>query len=681
MDFSFRRTNHSDSAIIKQIIRLADFNKKTLGFLPAGAIEEHCINGNAFVCLKGTVLVGYILFSQRKSYPMVRISHFCVDKQYRGNGVSSDLFEHFKNSISNAFYIELSCREDYGLDSFWTKLGFNLIKAKEGRAVNEVSVLHLFRYPLQQNLLDIIEAADMRPKVLLDASAVFDLELGNNGFDENNSLLVHGNEVQFYVAKVVYEDMARQSNDAVRLNTLKKVKPFKVLNLSIEKWEELEIELQEMFPNIAESDLKQLACAIANDVECFVTNDNQLLKIYQKFADSYNVIIYSPAEFYRNIDSILSREIVRTEPLPSAHGALEDMVFDEEGLVSKYLNNAQGEKRCEFVGVLREHQHRALLKQIVIAGDICGFLYYSITNGVFTVHLIRLLHRPGNYAQVVANFILSELIQRATHKGIVLIEMLDKFAPPQIVSSGRHLGFVDDNKVTIKYIGSSQAYLESAKRALPEVAFTSIQAIAAARPSNDDPYAQVALEHQFFPAKFTDIEIPTFVIPIKPSWAHDLITPEMKDEYSLMPSATGNVLMYISNAYFTGTNARVTAPGRILWYVTTNKSKHFSSKWAKHIIASSYLDEVHFGSKQDIFKKFCRIGVYGWKNINTIKADVCTAIVFSRTEIFPNKIPYNMLQTMIRNKAGKGVTPVSIFPVPKDVFFEIYEQGCIHGQA
>ena len=143
MTFSFRRTKRDDDTIIKQVIALADSNKKTLGFLPASAIKERCQNGDTFVCLQGGNVAGYILFSHLKRTHVIRIHHFCIAKGMRRSGIATSLFNKFKKTIHGAFYIELSCRDDYEINSFWNQLGFNIVKAREGRAVNELSVLHL----------------------------------------------------------------------------------------------------------------------------------------------------------------------------------------------------------------------------------------------------------------------------------------------------------------------------------------------------------------------------------------------------------------------------------------------------------------------------------------------------------------------------------------------------------
>jgi len=296
----------------------------------------------------------------------------------RRSGIATSLFNKFKESIQNAFYIELSCRDDYGINSFWNHLGFNIVQAREGRAVNELSVLHLFRYPLQKNILDIIDDVDTRAKVLLDASIVFDFDFESAEFTEKNSLLVFSNDVRLCVAPVIFEDMQRQQDDSVKLRSVEKVNRFKALSIPSDQSTRLCFQLANEFPHVKTSDRKQLACAIANNVKCFVTNDRQLLGLVQQFADDYGVMIYSPAEFYHNIDSVLSRAVIQIELLPSTHGRLADIRLDETALCSRFLNTARGEKRHEFVAKLRKNVKNSALKSIAISNEDYGILYYSV---------------------------------------------------------------------------------------------------------------------------------------------------------------------------------------------------------------------------------------------------------------------------------------------------------------
>lgn len=84
---------------------------------------------------------------------------------------------------------------------------------------------------------------------------------------------------------------------------------------------------------------------------------------------------------------------------------------------------------------------------------------------------------------------------------------------------------------------------------------------------------------------------------------------------------------------------------------------------------------MYTGSKGDIFKKFWKIGVYKWKDINRNSFTTCKALLFSRTEIFPNKVSYEFMKDVIKRYMGKGLTAISAVTISQGAFFEIYKQG------
>ncbi|WP_165076916.1 MULTISPECIES: GNAT family N-acetyltransferase [unclassified Desulfovibrio] len=674
MNYSYRRTKFGDDTIIDQVVSLADSNKKTLGFLPESAIRERCEKGEVFVCLIQNELIGYILFSHSKRNHVIRIHHLCIEKDKRNNGLAKLIFKNFLKNIQNAYFIELYCREDYHMDRFWHHLGFNIIKACEGRATNELSILHLYRYQIQKNLINIIEDLENRPKVLLDASIVLEMNREVEGFTESNSLLMYFNDVVFFVAPVIYKYIERQRNEYIKTSSIDKANYFKTLPFSTEKMDAARSSIQSEFPAIKESDRDQLACAITNKVNFFITRDGQLLneKVVQRFADDYNIMIYSPAEFLHNIDFILNREAIKTSLLPTTLGKLVDIFLDEAELCDKFLNTSKGERKYLFIEKIKNNVKNAKLKSIIISNRDFGIIYYSIECNILRVHLLRTNIGCESFAKSATFFILEQLIQIATQKYVSLIIIEDVYANLDIGEISKGLGFFNNKKISLRYIGKASKYLDFVEDKLPDWAFSELKEHVQPVSEAKDIYSQVRLERNFSPAKFTDIDIPAYIIPIRVQWAKDLISPAVIDQHELFASSTSNVLMHELNVYFTGTKTRISAPSRILWYITNCNNKY---RETKYIIASSYLDEVYTGSKGDIFKKFWKIGVYKWKDINKNSFTTCKALLFSRTEIFPNKVSYEFMKDVIKRHMGKGLTAISAVTISQGAFFEIYKQG------
>lgn len=674
MNCVYRRTRYDDP-IIDQVIALADKNRKTLGFLPHGAIREQCQNGNAFVCLLEDKLVGYILFSNLKRSYIVKIKHFCILEDFRGKNIGENIFHEFKKTIKDAYYIELSCRDDYHINSFWHRLGFNIAKGREGRAINALSILHQFRYKLQDDFLSILEDSEQRPKIQLDSSIIFSLQLDTKVFEGDNSLLAYWNDVVFCIAQVVYEDIERQENEKIKIASIEKANKFYKLPATCKEFYEALEAIHITFPKITESDRKQLACAIANKINYFVTRDSQLLGFFKDFADKYNLLIQSPAEFYSHFDSIINRERVDSH-FQTAQGKLVDIKLNIADMCADYLNHGAGEPKQKFLDKFSKNIHNSALKSILINNEVVGILFYTIDNGIQSIHLLRLRQNKFNIAYDVSSFILRELIQLAAQSSVHLIEINDENVHKKTTLAANDLGFTNNKKITMGYIGRKKDFydllIKNYATCIDQDIFVSLNKNDAC----EDKFYSYELEKRYFPAKFCDVDIPAYIIPINPMWAKDLLTPNVEDQHSLLVSKKSNILLSNNSVYFSAKKQAINIPARVLWYITKSRQAQNSvSRWKGHVIASSYIDEVVIGSKSDIFKKFWRLGVYEWKDINKGSSKTCTAIVFSGTEVFNTKIPYGDVKQSISEHMGKGITPISVVRVTPEVFLSLYKKG------
>lgn len=675
LSYAYRRTRYDDDVIIAQIIKLADANRKTLGFIPAGAIKERCQNGNAFVCMQEDKLVGYILFASLKRKYIVKIIHFCISKECRRGNLGLTLFQEFKKIIKNSYYIELSCRDDYKINSFWHRLGFDIVKAKEGRATNSLSILHQFRYKLQDDFHNILDEYEHRPKVQLDSSIIFSLNFESQVFTYENSLLAFSNDVIFCIAPVVYEDMQKQKNNELKLESIKKANRFVVLSVSKNEYLNLLADIECKFPKISESDRKQIACAIANNINYFVTKDNQLLGYFKEFADAYQMLIHSPAEFYSHFDSIINRER-NYSFLPTAHGKLVDITLNEAEMCEYYLNHATGETKQKFLDKFLKNIHNSSLKSILINNKVVGVLFYTINNMTMCIHVLRLRKSEHNTVYDISSFIIRELIQFSAQRDVHLIKLCDDGVHTKTKLAVNDLGFTKNQKLSVQYVGSTKCFSNFLSKKHVETDAQEFSEILNAYDIKQDNYYLSGLEKQYFPVKFSDIDIPAYIIPINPQWAKDLLTPDVEDQHSLIESKKSNVLLPIASVYFSSKKQSINAPARVLWYISKGRqTQNSASKWKGYIIASSYIDEVVVGSKSEIFKKFWRLGVYEWKDISKGLSNSCTAIVFSGTEVFNTKVPYEDVKKTVSDNMQKGITLVSVVKITSEVFLSLYEKG------
>ena len=77
---------------LSAIIKLWGPNRKSLGFFPEGAFEEHVARGWVLVAVDGeSSIAGYLIY--RISRGRAVLAHVCVGGDYRGQGIAKQLVE------------------------------------------------------------------------------------------------------------------------------------------------------------------------------------------------------------------------------------------------------------------------------------------------------------------------------------------------------------------------------------------------------------------------------------------------------------------------------------------------------------------------------------------------------------------------------------------------------------
>ena len=130
--------------------------------------------------------------------------------------------------------------------------------------------------------------------------------------------------------------------------------------------------------------------------------------------------------------------------------------------------------------------------------------------------------------------------------------------------------------------------------------------------------------------KISDARMPCYIVPIKASYAVQLFDENLANqETCLFENEKTEPALSIENVYFKAKAQSIPdGPARILWYVSS--SKYIGTP---AIRACSYLDRVEKGSKEELFKKYRRLGVLDWPELTQIEdGKELTAYIFSYTE-------------------------------------------------
>jgi hypothetical protein len=156
-----------------------------------------------------------------------------------------------------------------------------------------------------------------------------------------------------------------------------------------------------------------------------------------------------------------------------------------------------------------------------------------------------------------------------------------------------------------------------------------------------DESATARLEHLFSPVKLASSTMPCYVVSIKQSWAAHFF--DIPQGGQTLMDLNEKLHLGIEGAYYCSAhNKYVTAPGRILWYV--------SGKGSMSIKACSYLEERVIGLPKELFARFRHLGIYAWKHVlETADGKLDNPLMafrFLRTERFVRPVTLAELQQM-----------------------------------
>lgn len=178
------------------------------------------------------------------------------------------------------------------------------------------------------------------------------------------------------------------------------------------------------------------------------------------------------------------------------------------------------------------------------------------------------------------------------------------------------------------------------------------------------------LEQGFWPLKITGAGIPASTVPIRPEWARQLFDRGLS-EGELFPARSELVLNRENVYYRSSKSPGPDAPSRLLWYVSQSRN---SPETTGCIRACSRLLSKETASAKELFKKFRRIGIYEWRDVERLTdgdpSEPIMALHFSDTELFSRPVPLARLREI-----GAGRMLQSPCKVSEEQFQQIYEYG------
>lgn len=672
------------SPMLEKVIQLGDQNRATLGFLPRQAFEEYAGKNHIIAFTEGDDLVAYLLYRTKNSVAI--IVHLCVAQNYRKASCAKQLVEHLMEVVGESIAtIQLACRRDYGLDNFWYSAGFHPVSERAGRATKETSTLTTWirSNPNCHNLFTQEIAASSKTPVLLDTNIVIDLFNGKN--EESNALTADFllNYVQFYVPASALTEINSNPDDHIRRECLRFTREkFEVAEVVPSRLDKVRNEILQIRPACVGDntwfDISNISNAIVFDSSYFITRDAEWLStdVSTTIHNRYGLLIMSPGEFICCIDEIDSPEDyspIKLYGLDLEWGKLSADSFSEA--VDAFYSN-YGKKRA-FQSCLRQKMAAAdnEIRVARLKGDLAAIAcieYTDIKSVVSLLYINSTMLSPSVYPTFV-KWITSKLFEDAQQKQKQVFEIPTVTLPKDVeeVLGNSTLFATKDSffRIVLPQIMTKTVFEDVFIRPNPNLDTSNIE-------ETDghyawDTHAEYKIERMLSPLKLTPSSLPTYIVPITGNYARELFDEALADENPNF-FETHHVLATLSDekVYFKSPRQKISRfPARILWYVSQSEMMG-----TQQIRACSILDNVTTGPMNAIYKKYHRLGILDWKQLQAMvgSAEEITAYNFSCTELLKNPISLEEARQIL----GK---PNETFPSYREItesqFLDLYRQG------
>lgn len=302
--------------LFEEVVVLGTKNSKTLGHFPKGAFIEHAKKGNIFIASTvESTLLGYILFSIPASKGTIRITHLCIDDNYRRSGIAELLLDEIRNIFSLRLKgMVLSCRKDYiAANSFWKKYGFVAKNTVRSRSKKE-NYLTKWWYDFgNKDLFSWSNENSENIKALLDSNMIIKLRDNDENEQTGAKYLTADwlmGQVDYYYAQEFYNEIERDKDTERASKSRAFVTMFCEAKFKPNQRDEVFQSIKPLIPGDTENDIsdkKQLSECIAGGIDHFITTDTNLLNSENVIFEKYGVHISTPTDFILMLDQINNR--------------------------------------------------------------------------------------------------------------------------------------------------------------------------------------------------------------------------------------------------------------------------------------------------------------------------------------------------------------------------------------
>ncbi len=625
----------------ERVIELGNANSVTLGFLPYEAIEQAAVDGRVLAFVDDGEVKGYALFGKRVRTGDISLTHLCVDRDQRGQGIAGALVEGIVSRNPHRAGIRLSCRKDYEANAMWPHLGFQPHGERPGRGRERMPLVTWWRPIAAHALFGEPETKDARVVAAIDTNVLLDI-LEERDFPASRALAADwvAETAELVVAPQSHSETSAQRPRSERLRT--GMGGFKTLEPPESAWcDELQSFLADPdLTHVREGDLRLVAQASAGGAAYLISRDQDLLRRAELIEHLTGLNLVGPDDFLLRLQS-LGGEHGRQAQSIAASGlsvaSASELPSNTE--LSGYCHHSLGERPSDLrrrlsLAIANGGRVERLVAQTGEALAL-GAMHPKQTS----VAVTALRCAPGPLAYSAARQMVHHLRAIVGQSGPVSVVVDDQTRPP-VDQALRDEGFRPEGSAWNAIVRTG---VLGPRDPLPqELEHVGWERLNAHLVRDYERYA--------WPSKVFSGQVASYMVPIKHEYARVILGYDEPQGrlIELNPRAAASR----DNAYYRSPRT-LEAPARIIWWVSGGGP-------VGGMRAMSWLDEVETGHPSRLYRKYRHYGVLDELQVRAAASQMgggspkATVMLFSQTEVFSEPVPISRARQLCDSMSRTG---------------------------
>lgn len=672
---------------IEDILQLHRENSKTLGFLPEPVFHQAVLEDRVLVAIDSDdIIVGYLLFGINRGGNFIYITHLCISKLNRKQGIARELFKKVIENYSSVYRgVRVSCRKDFAATEVWEKLGFTFVYEKPGRS-KDGTTLYIWWYDFNHHDLFTIDTST-KLNVVIDSNIAYDLmEAETERTIYSHALMADWliEDVEYYITPQLKNDISHHEDKCVRDKSSQFVSQFKISKDNHRQFHDVFDEIKRIYnkPSLStreESDIRHMTWSVISDASYFLTKDEGIIKYSNIILDKYSLVVLKPEEFIIKFSALLNETDYNPSRLAGTNITKKRANIEDLREVPRLFFQSDNERLKQLDSKIKNALIQNNTNAYLVESKRNKLAFYTIREleNILEIEFFRYPSISKN--RTVVTQLVHDIIYLAREKNKSLICVSELHIQEEFEKALVQLSFIKVAKKYYRFISNDLIKFNELKECLQkkieieEVANAYINIL---KPFIYERKNSFEVEKFLFPLKILDLNLPCFIIPIKPKWAMNLFNVSISEQDLF--GGESKLLFNTENVYYRAANPIVlSTQSRILWYISKDNNRFTDTM---NVSTSSYIKHIEIDKPKVLFSKNKRFGIYNWNDVlKTAKNDINKKIMafsFELNENFIKPVSISDLNNLYNKHLGRDFFfPQTPYKISEDLFFDIYSHG------